>query len=74
MSWAPAQNGIYFVDGPPSHLSVNYFDFAARRVKVWELHSMIVCCGIAVSRNDDTLLFSGIDHLESDIMLVEGFQ
>ena len=74
-SWTPAQNGIYFIDGPPSHLSVNYFDFAARHVKVWELHSMtLVCCGIAVSRNNETLLFTGIDHLESDIMLVEGFQ
>ena len=74
-SWTSAQNGIYFVGGPPFHPSLNYFDFAARHVKVWELHSVImVCCGIAVSRNNDTLLFSGIDHAESDIMLVEGFQ
>jgi len=54
---------------------VNCIDFATRHVKVWELHSMtFVCCGIAVSRNNDTLLFTGIDHLESDIMLAEGFQ
>ena len=76
VSWTPAQNGIYFVDGPPFHLSVNYFDFAARHVdKILELHGVnVACCGIAVSRNNDTLLLSGIDHLESDIMLVENFR
>ena len=49
---------------------------AARHVdKVLDLHRMsFVWGGIAISRNNDTLLFSGLDHLESDIMLVEGFQ
>jgi Tol biopolymer transport system component/DNA-binding winged helix-turn-helix (wHTH) protein len=75
LSWTPAQKGIYFIDGHPSHLFVSYFDFASRRVKtVQQLHGIsFICCGIAVSRDDKDLLFSGIGALEADIMLVEDF-
>jgi hypothetical protein len=76
MSWTAVQNGIYFIDGAPSHLSVNYFDFASRRAdRIQDLRNIsFVCCGITVSKDNNTLLFSGIDKLESDIMLVEGFR
>jgi hypothetical protein len=74
-AWAPAQDGIYFIHGSESNYYVNYLDFANRHLhKVSDLPSLsFVWGGIAVSRNNDTLLFTGIDHGESDIMLVEGF-
>ena len=75
LSWAPIQGGICFVDGPPASLSLNYFNFSDRHSeKVSELRGItFVCCDIAVSRDKKALLFSGIDRLESDIMLVENF-
>ena len=67
-SWTPAQNEIYFVDGPPFHLSVNYFNFAAWHVdKILELHGVnVVCCRIAVSRNNEP----GIRHSHPKRLLV----
>jgi Tol biopolymer transport system component/DNA-binding winged helix-turn-helix (wHTH) protein len=75
ISWTPFQNGIYFIDGPPGHLAVKYFDFSDRKIlPVADLRGItFLCCGIAVTRNNDALLFSGLDHLESDIILVENF-
>jgi len=74
--WTPVQDGIYFIDGVPSHFFVNYFDFASRRAKrIQDIRNMsFICCGITVSRDNNTLLFSGIDKLESDIVLVENFR
>jgi len=76
LSWIPAQKGIYFIDGRPSHTFVSYFDFASRRIKQGQqLHGIsYVCCGVAASRDDNSLLFSGIGTLEADIMLAEDFE
>jgi len=74
LSWTPAENGIFF-DGPPSHLSIKYFNFSDRRTEnISALRGIsFVCCSINVSRDNGTLLFSAVDRLESDIMLVENF-
>jgi Tol biopolymer transport system component len=76
VAWTLAQNGVYFVDGSPSHYSINYFDFATKHVHiVSQLPGLsFIMSGIAVSRRSDTLLFSGVAHFESDIMMVEGFR
>jgi Tol biopolymer transport system component/DNA-binding winged helix-turn-helix (wHTH) protein len=75
-AWASARDGIYFIDGyaPPHY--VKYLDFATRRLyEISDLPTITLASGgIAVSRNNDTLLFTGIDHAESDIMLVEDFR
>ncbi len=75
LSWTPAESGILLVDGPPSHLSIKYFSFSDRRTEdISELRGIsFVCCSIKVSRDNGTLLFSAVDRLESDIMLVENF-
>jgi len=75
-AWTPAQNGIYFIDGSPSHFFINYFEFSTRQLyRVSELPGLgFVWGGIAVSPNGDTLLYAGVDHGDSDIMLVEGFR
>src|SRR6202022_2923024 len=68
--WTPVQDGIYFIDG-----SVYYFDFSTRHIdKVSELPGLDPWGGIAVSSDGRTLLFSAVDHYDSDIMLVEGFR
>jgi hypothetical protein len=75
-AWAPGQDGIYFIAGFESNFYVNYLDFATHRLrKVADLPGVsFVWRDLAVSRNNDVLLFSGIDHGEADIMLVEGFR
>jgi Tol biopolymer transport system component len=75
-AWAPAQGGIYFIDGAESNFYVTYFDFATKHLhKVADLPGLsFVWGGMAVSRNNDALLVTGIDHGEADIMLAEGFR
>jgi len=75
-SWIPTQNGIYFVDGPPSQHSIKHFNFSDRRIEtISDVPGItFICCAIAVSADNGVLLFSGLDHLESDIMLVENFR
>jgi Tol biopolymer transport system component len=75
LSWAPDQTGIYFVDGGPWQYSIKYFSFSSRRTtKISDLNGMsFVCCGLTVDHHNNTVLFSAVDRLESDIMLVENF-
>ena len=75
-SWVLARNGIYFMDGAPSDFFIEYFDFSTRHVRrVSELKGLgFVWGGIGLSPKSDVLLYSGVDHGDSDIMLVEGFQ
>jgi Tol biopolymer transport system component/DNA-binding winged helix-turn-helix (wHTH) protein len=74
-AWTPVQNGIYFVDGTASNFSIVYFDLEARRLhRVCALPEVqFVWGGITVSKSGDTLLYAGVDHGESDIVLAEGF-
>jgi Tol biopolymer transport system component/DNA-binding winged helix-turn-helix (wHTH) protein len=75
-AWVPLQNGIYFVDGSTSNFSIVYFDFYTRSShQVSELPGLkFVWGGITASRNGDSFLFAGVDHKESDIMLVDHFR
>ena len=76
ISWIPYQDGIYFIDGPPAHFTIKYFNFSDRKtVPVIQIPRVsFLCCGIAVTHNKDTLLFSGLDQVKSDIMLAENFR
>jgi hypothetical protein len=53
-----------------------HFDFATKHLhKVADLPGLsFVWGGMAVSRNNDALLVTGIDHGEADIILAEGFR
>jgi Tol biopolymer transport system component len=75
-AWAPAQGGIYFIAGSESNFFINYFDFATNHLHtVTDLPGLSsVLGGMAVSPNNDALLFTGIDHGEADIMLVDNFR
>ena len=73
--WAPAPGGAYFVVGSPRHHSLNYFNFATQRVsKIADVPGLFLLWEPHFSRQGNTLLFSGIERSEGDIMLVDGFR
>ena len=74
-AWTTTRSGIYFIDGAESQFSVYYLEFASRHLyKVSDLPLSFALGGIAVSPDNGTLLFTGIDHGESDIILAENFR
>ncbi len=75
MRWAPAQSGGYFVDGGPRHFALHYFDAATQHAhKIADFPNLFVMWGPSLAPDGHALLFSGIEHSESDIMLAEGFR
>jgi len=75
VQWVPAWSGIYFLNGSPRHFSLGYFDFVTRQVhKIADLPGLFVSWGPSISADGHTFLFSGIEHSESEIFLVEGFR
>ena len=75
-SWAPAQAGIYFLEGDGNRGRISFFDFAGRHVqKVAELEGHENFAGsISVSPDGRAIFYSKIDQASADIMLVEGFR
>ena len=75
LNWELARSGIYFIDGPPGHSSLNYFDFVTRHIrKVADLPSLPMIGRPTISSDGRTLLFNAIEQPESDIFLVQGFR
>jgi Tol biopolymer transport system component len=75
VGWVSASRGIYFVDGSPRHFSLNYFEFATEDIhKIADLPGLFVIWGPHLSPDGHTFLFTGIEHSEGDIVLVEGFR
>ena len=75
VGWAPGQTGFYFIDGSPRHFSLGYYDAATHLVrKVADLPGLFTVWGAHLAPDGHALLFSGIEHSEGDIVLVEGFQ
>jgi Tol biopolymer transport system component/DNA-binding winged helix-turn-helix (wHTH) protein len=75
VQWVPARNGAYFIDGTSRHYFLNYFDFATRKVtRVADLPGLFVLWGPHLAPEGNTVLFSGVEHSEGDIMLVDGFR
>ncbi len=75
ISWVPARNGLYFINGTPRHFALNYFDFVTQHVrKIADLPGLFAVWGPTLSSDGRTFLVSGIEHSEGDIFLVEGFR
>jgi Tol biopolymer transport system component/DNA-binding winged helix-turn-helix (wHTH) protein len=75
LSWVPVRTGTYFINGAPRHYSLNYLDFVTQHVyKVADLPGLFVIWGATISPDGHTFLFSGIEHSEGNIFLVEGFR
>ena len=73
--WVPARSGGYFVDGGPRHFALHYFDTATQHAhKIVDFPNLFVMWGLSLAPDGHALLFSGIEHSEGDIMLVEGFR
>jgi Tol biopolymer transport system component/DNA-binding winged helix-turn-helix (wHTH) protein len=74
--WAVVKNGIYYLDttGKPA---IAFFDFTTRRTtKVFELENRPAreATGMAVSPDGGTILYTQLDGLSRDIVLVENFR
>jgi hypothetical protein len=75
VGWVPARTGGYFINGAPRHFSLNYFDIGTRHVhKIADFLYLFALWGPSLSPDGHTFLFSGIEHSEGDIVLVEGFR
>jgi Tol biopolymer transport system component len=75
VGWVPGRNGIYFINGSPRHFFLNRFDFVTRHVqKIADLPGLFNIGGPNLSSDGRAFLFSGIEHSEGDIVLVEGFR
>jgi Tol biopolymer transport system component/DNA-binding winged helix-turn-helix (wHTH) protein len=73
--WAPAPSGSYFINGGPRHFSLNYLQPDSGNVsEMAEFPNLFALWALSVSPDGGTILFSGIEHSEGDIMLVEGFR
>ena len=74
VSWFPAPGGAYFVDGESRHYVLHYFDAATEHAqKIAEFPYLFAMWGPSLAPDSKSILFSGIEHSEGDIMLVEGF-
>jgi len=59
---------------PAAH-SLNRFDFITQHVhKIADMPGLFVISGTSLSPDGHTFLFSGIEHSEGNIFLVEGFR
>ena len=73
--WMPAPNGAYFIDGSSRHYALKYLEAATAHVrKVAEFSNLFALGALSLSSDGHTVLVSGIEHSEGDIMLVEGFK
>jgi hypothetical protein len=75
--WLVTASGIYFLDGDPPQPGIHFLDFASARTKrVADVPGRAETWGggLALSPDGRTLLFSQIDEVASDIMLIEGFR
>ena len=76
--WAIAADGIYFVDASTTPALVKFFDFATQRRKA--ITSVDFGYGYPVGPSFDLstdgqwILFTRVDEVNSDIMLVENFR
>ena len=74
--WAVVENGIYYLDtkGKPG---IAYFNVTTRRTtRVFDLENRpaIQAPGLTVSSSKGTILYTQLDALSRDIMLVENFR
>ena len=75
VAWVPARSGAYFISGSPRHFSLSYFDVVTQRVhKIAYFPFLFALWGPSLSPDGDAFLFSGIEHSEGNIFLVEGFR
>ena len=74
--WAVVEDGIYYLDMAPKP-GINYFDITTlRSTRVFDLVNRPAwgAPGLAISPDKKTILYTQMDALNSDIILVENFR
>ena len=74
--WAVVENGIYYLD-TTAKPGIAFLDVKSRRTtRVFDLENRPAreAPGLAVSPNKGTILYTQLDALSRDIMLVENFR
>jgi len=76
--WKLAVDGIYFVDTSITPAVIKFFDFATQRGKTIASvdlgYSVPGPKSFDISADRQWILFARVDHVDSDIMLVENFR
>jgi hypothetical protein len=70
--FAPARNGVYFVDSRDQH--VKFFDFRSRSLKTIAAIPGPIGTEISISPDEQWMLFSKQDRAGSELMLVDNFR
>jgi Tol biopolymer transport system component len=74
--WAAVENGIYYLDATTKS-GINFFDIATHQItRVFDLENRPAreAAGLAVSPDKKTILYTQLDALNNDIILVENFR
>ena len=76
--WKIAANGIYFVDASITPAVIRFFDFTTQREKTISSvdlgYSIPGPQSFDISADGQWILFTRVDQIDSDIMLVENFR
>ena len=75
--WAVVEDGIYYLDTTTTKPGIAFFDFTTHRTtRVFDLQNRPASSapGLAISPDKKTILYTQLDALNSDIMLVEPFR
>jgi Tol biopolymer transport system component len=75
-AYAPGRKGIYFIRQPTDARgrTLSFFSFASHQTTPISEIPRPVTHGFAVSPDERLILYSQIDHVTSDLMLVENFR
>jgi hypothetical protein len=76
-NYAVVDEGVYFLAGnwqEDTNAAVAFFDFASGKTKPIVQTGKPISIGLAVSRDKRWLLFTEVEHLGSDLMLVDNFR
>jgi hypothetical protein len=75
-AYAPGREGIYFIRqvGDGRRRALVFFSFASRQTTTIAEIPRPVGLGFALSPDERLVLYSQMDHVGSDLMLVENFR
>jgi hypothetical protein len=75
-AFAIVKEGIYFIPRPDSagRYSIQFFNFGTKRIRSIATIEMPISEGLSVSPDGRWILYSQIDQVGSDLMLVENFR
>jgi Tol biopolymer transport system component len=75
--WAVVENGIYYLDTTTTKPGIAFLDFTTRRTtRVFDLENRPAreAPGLAISSDKKTILYTQLDALNSDVILVDNFR